>query len=1634
MKRAVANHILWAAFLSFGLAVSVVSADVQTGLVAYYPLEEGEGSVAHNMAPGAAGTDGNFNGGYEWIEGKVGNFSVKFDGQWGTSVDCGTWNPSEATGQLTVAVWMRWEGFNDQWQGVVAKRDGWDENSTYWNIEIDRDTSNLGFFQYDSYPAFGTGTNVPPERVWQHVAVTFDGTTVTMYLDSVLIGSSTAFSFGPKADAHLVFGAVETGANPFNGTLDEVRIYDRALSADDIVELYTWTGLATAGPDQEVTTGDRVTLTGTGPDDAAFTWEQIGGLDDFVATLEPSANQATVEFDTPVRDIGFLLTFLLTIASPTKGTASDEVDIYVYAPNLPKLAPSNFRLMPLDLGVDGLGFRLEWDLILDATQYQIGLKIAENQYVWLDTIQRTTYERAGMLEGDTRTIAVRGENRFSVLGSSDPADHGAQSEDVIYKAMPNLARPEGLGGTIPPLGPVEGVTYKISHFSIAGLNDGNYEDSNDSWDGFYKEEDFWGYLWSEPVFLNHIVYFTGNVLGNGGWFTDLRVQYTEDGSTWNDVPIVRVFPEYDFTDDPAGRKPSTRHDIVIPTVRGTGIRIYGTPGGTAYFTSIAELEVFGSQALAPLVVQGIDTEVPEGSTAILDGTFTFSMVGPITSYQWTGPVGVTINNDTSPIASFDAPNVGQDELFVFTLEASDGTNSGTDDDVRILVKNLKTTAVAGLDQSVEEGSEVTLDGSGSLTTSGDITYLWTQKAGKDAGVTGATTATVTFAAPIIWGYNEQLTFELQVNDGLGAPDSVSTDEVVVEIRNSLSWPVYPLGAGYFQDLLHLGHNPTDRLDDPHSWGNITSGFDPLETFGGEANIMPYPGLEYDFTDTGVTVTRNPMRWAPIHSRDGFFGTEEVLDEFQQIYHIYILSPDDRDVTWRSHNDDEMRVWNNGVLVLSRDTNSWDSAEGEAEDGYAADGTGLKKGLNSIAMKFEEGTEGNRMAVRVTDQFGEDFTDLMYSLGPSLILSDAYATRTLPGSYQPGVLIDVSLAVKVNPDNKPGSVDIVEQIPGGLTESEVNAPGADVAGGAITWRLSGEDVKNTTLSYSLTIPQGTSQTLDFEGTLTFGAETAYIFGQDTIYSVPSAPRGLEVEMFGAARLTWSPPLTEDIRDYTVYRSVDGGSWEEIATTSATTYFDGSVVPGEHYSYQVSATSIPGVEGPTSRPTAQATPLTQAEVEQGRVIREAENFNYGQGQYPGYEDCPAGNESPAADNLDAQYDYFHPNEGGPDPAVYRTNDGIPDGIGVETVLDDGTTDVWHTNIGWIDAGAWWRYTFNVTEPGWVDIALRVAAPGSAVLAAYWDEVLIGRSVPFTTGSNHTLTYVRLEDRIETTTGEHVLRVEAVTSGWNFDNIAIAFNAGPPRRAAIWGDDFDSYTANSEVFDAAVGGWTKQTAGYPDGAWQLWNTAVEPDIAGMKDGFMMSNSDMSGEDAPLDEQFISQQIDTADWTKLRLNFNWNYQNYLVDPDDPQIAEVDLRVKDNDPDPWGDWINLLHLDLDSVPTDLDPAILSGTDVHDLSVYDGKILQIRFHYYDAEWDYWFAVDTIRVSGIQPEILAGIMGLSLVGDQLTLDWEPHGSYYIEHTTDLTGTWADLPGVPVTGTTAVVTIPAGAEGYYRVRSE
>ncbi|MFQ6098231.1 MAG: LamG domain-containing protein, partial [Armatimonadota bacterium] len=112
------------------------------------------------------------------------------------------------------------------------------------------DTSNKGFRlrNFWSRLAFEIGTGGDSIRVrapewslehgfWQHVAATYDGERVRLYVNAVLVAEAKAPTPPTPESRPLVIGNYigRKDAYPFEGVIDEVALYDSALAAEDIL-------------------------------------------------------------------------------------------------------------------------------------------------------------------------------------------------------------------------------------------------------------------------------------------------------------------------------------------------------------------------------------------------------------------------------------------------------------------------------------------------------------------------------------------------------------------------------------------------------------------------------------------------------------------------------------------------------------------------------------------------------------------------------------------------------------------------------------------------------------------------------------------------------------------------------------------------------------------------------------------------------------------------------------------------------------------------------------------------------------------------------------------------------------------------------------------------------------------------------------------------------------------------------------------------------------------------------------------------------------------------------------------------------------------------------------------------------
>jgi hypothetical protein len=135
--------------------------------------------------------------------------------------------------------------------------------------------------------------------------------------------------------------------------------------------------------------------------------------------------------------------------------------------------------------------------------------------------------------------------------------------------------------------PISQATFRLGN--VAFLNNGNRRESEDSHNGERKGVDYWGYTWSHAYHLDTVVYTSGDMFGaEGGWFDDIRVQVRQHFA-WVDVDHLTSAPAYPC-DASAG--PYKTYTFRFEPTWGDGVRIIGTPGGTATCTSFAELEAY----------------------------------------------------------------------------------------------------------------------------------------------------------------------------------------------------------------------------------------------------------------------------------------------------------------------------------------------------------------------------------------------------------------------------------------------------------------------------------------------------------------------------------------------------------------------------------------------------------------------------------------------------------------------------------------------------------------------------------------------------------------------------------------------------------------------------------------------------------------------------------------------------------------------------------------------------------------------------------------------------------------------------------------------------------------------------------
>jgi hypothetical protein len=209
------------------LALALSSTASAAGLVGWWTFDETSGNVAKDSS--GKGNDGQITGTPQWVSGKIGG-ALQFNGS--TYVNCGRSPSLNLREQITMAFWFKVQAFSNTWEAFLAKGDGAYRAS---RSNGTGDSVHMGITGGNYFDA----TTIVTGGQWHHYCGTYDGATACIYIDGKLDATRQyAGGIGDSSSYDLYIGENQQATGRMlHGVLDDVRIYDRALSEQQILDL-----------------------------------------------------------------------------------------------------------------------------------------------------------------------------------------------------------------------------------------------------------------------------------------------------------------------------------------------------------------------------------------------------------------------------------------------------------------------------------------------------------------------------------------------------------------------------------------------------------------------------------------------------------------------------------------------------------------------------------------------------------------------------------------------------------------------------------------------------------------------------------------------------------------------------------------------------------------------------------------------------------------------------------------------------------------------------------------------------------------------------------------------------------------------------------------------------------------------------------------------------------------------------------------------------------------------------------------------------------------------------------------------------------------------------------------------------
>lgn len=207
------------------------------GLVGYWPMNEGAGDTVHDASGNS--NDGTISGSPSWVTGKIGD-ALSFNGS-NDIVDMGAGSQSTlnfGTSDFSVSFWINPASTSGGGEDVMSE---WPVGGSAGSFSVATVGNRVLMFLNNTSTYKYSNTNALAAGTWTHVVYVKKSTTnFDVYINGVLDDGASAGSIPSSVSAATNDFEIGIGRynTDFNGLIDDVKIYNRALTSDEVEAQY----------------------------------------------------------------------------------------------------------------------------------------------------------------------------------------------------------------------------------------------------------------------------------------------------------------------------------------------------------------------------------------------------------------------------------------------------------------------------------------------------------------------------------------------------------------------------------------------------------------------------------------------------------------------------------------------------------------------------------------------------------------------------------------------------------------------------------------------------------------------------------------------------------------------------------------------------------------------------------------------------------------------------------------------------------------------------------------------------------------------------------------------------------------------------------------------------------------------------------------------------------------------------------------------------------------------------------------------------------------------------------------------------------------------------------------------------